>query len=261
MSNPKNPHKRIRKNKEIVKKSKKHDANLQKNTTIYFQLGLIVCLLMAYGLFEMTFETTIPKDYVQNIKEDAFMVSPPLIKPEEPVFEESIERKKIEQPKDYKEVPDNVTIEPLKKDFTEPQMDAPALDPDAIAPLVKKPEEMNVPIAFIEHVPIYPGCENEKTNDNKRKCMSDKIGKLIQNKFDTDIGSDYGLSGRQKIDVQFRIDKTGRVTDIKTRSPYPKLEEEAVRVISKIPTMTPGRQQNKNVGVIYALPIIFSIQD
>ena len=39
-----------------AKKSQKHDANLQKNSTLYFQIGLILCLLMTYGLFEMQFQ-------------------------------------------------------------------------------------------------------------------------------------------------------------------------------------------------------------
>ena len=53
MRNPKETHELIRQNEQIVKKPQKHDANLQKNSTIYFQIGLILCLFMVYGLFEM----------------------------------------------------------------------------------------------------------------------------------------------------------------------------------------------------------------
>ena len=62
MSNPKKTHELIRQNEQIVKKSQKHDANLQKNSTLYFQVGLIICLFMVYGLFEMKFESEIPKE-------------------------------------------------------------------------------------------------------------------------------------------------------------------------------------------------------
>src|SRR5690606_22614003 len=41
-------------------KGDKHDANLQKNSTLYFQVGLIICLLVTYGLLEMQFEKTLP---------------------------------------------------------------------------------------------------------------------------------------------------------------------------------------------------------
>nr|WP_244962210.1 energy transducer TonB [Algibacter amylolyticus] len=91
--------------------------------------------------------------------------------------------------------------------------------------------------------------------------MSDKIGKLIQRKFDGgDIAAQYGLEGKQKIDVQFTIDKTGKVTNVKTRADHDKLKEEAARVINFIPEMIPGKQNNKNIGVIYTLPIIFYAQ-
>ncbi|MEJ2113641.1 MAG: energy transducer TonB [Flavobacteriaceae bacterium] len=61
--------------------------------------------------------------------------------------------------------------------------------------------------------------------------------------------------------MQFKIDKTGKITDIKTRAPHLKLEQEAERVIKIIPEMTPGRQSNNNVSVMYTLPIIFNVQD
>ena len=75
------------------------------------------------------------------------------------------------------------------------------------------------------------------------------------------MASDYGLEGIQTINVVFKIDKTGRVTEVNARSPYPKLQKEAERVINKIPVMTPGKQRDKAVGVIYALPIVFQVQD
>ena len=37
-------------------KPRKHDANLQKNSTLNFQIGLILCLLGTYGVFEMKFK-------------------------------------------------------------------------------------------------------------------------------------------------------------------------------------------------------------
>ncbi|MEO8773301.1 MAG: hypothetical protein ABI371_03125, partial [Gelidibacter sp.] len=39
-----------------IAKPQKHDANLQKNSALYFQVGLILCLFVTYGLFEMRFE-------------------------------------------------------------------------------------------------------------------------------------------------------------------------------------------------------------
>ena len=89
--------------------------------------------------------------------------------------------------------------------------------------------------------------------------MSDKISRLVRRKFDTGIGQDLGLKGKQLFHVQFKIDQNGDVVDIRTNAKYNLLDKEAKRVIGKIPKMQPGKQQNKNVSVIYNLPINFQV--
>jgi protein TonB len=65
------------------------------------------------------------------------------------------------------------------------------------------------------------------------------------------------LSGtRQRISVQFTVDSNGNVVDILSRAPGKELEREATRVISKLPKMTPAKKKNKNVDMIYQIPIV-----
>lgn len=265
MSYPKKTHELIRKNEKIVKKSQKHDANLRKNSTLYFQIGLIVCLLFVYGLFEMTFETNIPNEYTQTFcPDDVDEISIENFKVyQEPKTEVKPEvTKKVLLTNKIKEVDDDFKMKEMIELITSNQNTTsdPPIDPSSIN-VLPQPEE-DIHIAFIQKVPIYPGCEEAKNNQERKKCFSKKITKLIQRKFEgSDIALNYGLVGKQKIDVQFTIDKTGEVTNIKTRSPHPKLDEEAERVINIIPKMTPGKQNNKNVGVIYTLPIVFNVQN
>ena len=114
---------------------------------------------------------------------------------------------------------------------------------------------------MIENVPVYPGCESANGNAAKKKCMSDKINKFVNKKFDTELANELGLEGRQRISVQFKIDKNGNITDVRARAPHPRLEQEAVKVVKALPKMTPGRQRGQAVGVLYALPILFQVQD
>ncbi|WP_194766940.1 energy transducer TonB [Tamlana sp. I1] len=262
MSNQKKTHELIRQNEKVVKKPQKHDANLQKNTTLYFQIGLIVCLLVTLGLLEMKFETVIP-EYSSGLPptDVTELVDVPFIKTVVPEPVASVEQKRKLEPLTFDVVPDETPENPIEV-VTEKHVETPPLNPDALTALVEKPvEEEPVDFISIQNVPIYPGCERAKGNEARKKCMSEKITKLIQNKFDGgEIASDYGLKGRQKINVQFTIDKTGHVTNIKTRAAIPELEEEAERVIKIIPEMIPGRQHDKNVGVIYNLPILFQVQ-
>ncbi|MBU2950513.1 energy transducer TonB [Tamlana agarivorans] len=263
MSDQKKTHELIRQNEKFVKKSQKHDANLRKNTMIYFQVGLIMCLLVVFALLEMNFETTIPsyKDDLPPIKEVVW-VDVPLIKTVVPeVPREPVKERSKKEPLTFEVIEDDEPDVPFKDEVVKKEEPV-VLNPGALIPLVEKPtDEAPVPFAIIEDAPIYPGCENSKGNLARKKCMSEKISMLMRRKFDgSAIATDYGLTGRQRINVQFTIDKTGHVTNVKTRAPHPKLKKEAERVIKIIPKMKPGRQRDKNVGVIYTLPIVFQVQ-
>ena len=91
-----------------------------------------------------------------------------------------------------------------------------------------------------------------------------KISKFIKKEFDagcaTGLGS-YGIYGRQRISVVFRIDTLGRATKIRARAAHLKLEREAIRVINMLPILKPGTHDGKKVIVPYALPIVFQVGD
>jgi len=61
----------------------------------------------------------------------------------------------------------------------------------------------------------------------------------------------------QKITVQFTVDTNGYVTSIVARAPNKQLEKEAIRVVSRLPKMTPGKQGTVKVPVQYLIPITF----
>ncbi|MDT0557718.1 energy transducer TonB [Ichthyenterobacterium sp. W332] len=259
----KNNHSKAGQSATVVKQSQKHDANLQKNTTIYFQVGLILCLLGAYLLLEMQFLDSTPKLAQVDYQDESIEVTPPdFIIYKDPIVTPEPVKKKQTLSDVIKVVKDDIPF--TETDIITPEEDPVVNEPVKVTDIKVVSEDKPVDeIAWInvEVVPVFPGCERKKTNDARRQCMSDKLTKLIQKKFNTDLAIEYGLSGKQKIDVQFKIDKTGNVVDIKTRAPHPALEKEAKRVINKIPEMKPGMQQNKPVGVIYQLPIKFYVQD
>ena len=117
-----------------------------------------------------------------------------------------------------------------------------------------------VPSEVIESVPIFPGC-NRGSNKKKRKCMSEKIEKFVESKYNTDIPADLGLTGRQRISVIFKIDTLGNIIGVRARAPHPRLEKEAVRVINLLPKMKPGIKNGKPVIVPYSLPMTLQVKE
>jgi len=68
-----------------------------------------------------------------------------------------------------------------------------------------------------------------------------------------------GVQGR--VIVQFVIDTEGKVTDVKIlRGAHFELDREVLRVVSKSPKWTPGKQRGKLVRVKYAIPITFRLK-
>lgn len=125
----------------------------------------------------------------------------------------------------------------------------------------QKLEKESIPFGLIAQAPIYPGCESLGTNEEQKKCLSEKIDQLIRENFDTSIGKENGLSGRNRVTIQFKIDNEGNVVDIFSRAPHPSLEEESKRVVNLLPKMQPGMQEGKPVAVTYSLPIIFEVKE
>jgi periplasmic protein TonB len=77
----------------------------------------------------------------------------------------------------------------------------------------------------------------------------------------TDTAFKAKIEGRAN--VQFVIDSTGKITDVKTvGTPLGYgLDEEARRVIGMMPPWKPGSQNGRRVNVYYTLPILFRLAD
>lgn len=251
------------KDAKSIENSQKHDVNLQKNSSLYFQIGLILCLLATYGLFEMNFKMQLPNVSVQTPIDDPTSFYMPNIIVEPKVVKEKQPDKRVVMLTDKPPVvkPDDFVIE-KPVDIVTPDDFVPTapVEVKVVKPVVPTaPTQTIFDLDRVEKVPIFPGCESAASNEERLACMSEKLAKLIQRKFNTELAADLGLSGVQKIQVQFKIDSKGNVTDIKTRSPYSQLEKEAERVVNQIPAMTPGMQRNTPVSVVYNLPIAFNV--
>ena len=116
-----------------------------------------------------------------------------------------------------------------------------------------------VPFAVIEEVPVFEGCEDLSSNEERKECMSRQITRFVNMNFNTNLGEELNLKGVNRVITQFRIDETGEVVDVKARATHPALQEEAIRVISGLPQMQPGKQDGKDISVMYSLPIVFQV--
>ena len=118
-----------------------------------------------------------------------------------------------------------------------------------------------VPFVALDRAPGTESCVGITSEKESKTCFSNFVSKYVNINFNTDLASKLGLSGKQRINVIFQIDKEGRVTGAKARAPHPDLETETLRVINSLPQFTPGQMNGKAVTANYSLPILFQVAD
>lgn len=240
---------------------KRPTKQLEKFSTIFTQLGLVLVLFIVYIAIE--YETEQKQLAVVDFENPTRIVVDP---DQEIVFtKEPKEKPRVEQPSttfipdEPIKKADNNTIETVI--INDPEPDIIAVHVDSLVTFKEPPKdfEEDVPFINIQNAPVFKGCEGLSATENKI-CFEKKMNKFIQRNFDKDLASDLGLhSGFHKIYTQFIIDKNGDVVDIKIRAPHPKLKSETLETIQKLPKFKPGKQNNREVKVKYTLPIMFRV--
>ena len=234
---------------------------LEKFSTIFTQLGLVLVLFIVYLTLEHETEQKSLAIY-QPETSNPIYVDPTT----EIIFTaEEIVKTKVELPKQNRlildepvkkvedEIPETIiSTEPEKKTF----------DINTLVtvdePKGEEPPE-TVPFIMLENAPVFKGCEGLSKAENKA-CFDKKMMKFVQRNFDAQLANEIGLrSGKYKIQTQFIIDDKGNVVDIQIRAPHKKLKKETQELIEKLPQFTPGKQGSKTVKVRYTLPISFLV--
>ncbi|MGQ3678634.1 M56 family metallopeptidase [Tenacibaculum discolor] len=114
----------------------------------------------------------------------------------------------------------------------------------------------SIPFSLLDKAPTFPGCA-----EGDKDCFHKSMSKFVQENFDTSIANELGLdSGKKRLYIKFKIDKEGKVIDVKARAPHPILQQYAEELAQKLPQIQPGEKDGKKVGVGYVLPITFNVE-
>ncbi|QLG44544.1 energy transducer TonB [Costertonia aggregata] len=226
-------------------------ADLRRNSSLYFVIGLAVVMALIYGALEWkTYDDNNDYDISLNVEDqldeevpmtEQIKTPPPPPPPAAPEVIEVVE--------DEEEVEETV-IESTETSQEDEVMEVEDVEVEEVE------EDVDVPFAVIEDVPVFPGCESAS---NKRACFQEMMNKHIRKNFRyPEIAQEMGVQGR--VSVMFVIQKDGSIGGVRMRGPDKNLEKEAARIISKLPKMTPGKQRGRAVRVPFSIPINFKLQ-
>ena len=232
-----------------IKKNPK--ADLTKNSNLYFAIGLAVILFISWRAIEWkTYDKSGYGYEALNIDDDD---------DEDVPITEQI--KTPPPPPPPPPAPEIIEVVEDEEEIEETIIESTETDQEEIVEIVEVEEEfedVDVPFAVIEDVPIYPGCERV-AKSKRRDCFQEQINKHIRKNFRyPEIAQEMGIQGR--VYVNFVIDKDGSITSIRMRGPDKNLEKEAQRIIAKLPRMTLGKQRGRAVRVPFSIPITFRLQ-
>lgn len=112
-----------------------------------------------------------------------------------------------------------------------------------------------------ESVPIFPGCKKSKNIVEAKKCFSKGVQNHFASNFNTKLPNRLGLStGRKRVFIGFKINTKGKIIDIKVRAPHPKIKEEVIYVMKRLPKIKPGLQRGKPVSIKYSIPFTMIVE-
>jgi len=232
-----------------LKKNPKADVG--RNSSLYFVVGLAAVLGLVYGAMEWKkYDKVNDYDISMNVEDqldeevpmtEQIKTPPPPPPPAAPEVIEVVE--------DEEEVEETV-IESTETSQEEEVVEIEEVEVEEVE------EDISVPFAVIEDVPVFPGCEGAK---DKKACFQEKMQAHIRKNFRyPEIAQEMGVQGR--VNVIFVIQKDGSIGNIRMRGPDKNLEAEALRIIEKLPKMTPGKQRGRAVKVPFSIPITFKLQ-
>ncbi|HKL89571.1 MAG TPA: energy transducer TonB [Allomuricauda sp.] len=226
-------------------------ADVGRNSTLYFVIGLAAVLALVYGAMEWKkYDKANDYDISMNVEDqldeevpmtEQIKTPPPPPPPAAPEVIEVVE--------DEEEVEETI-IESTETSQEEEVIEIEEVEVEEVE------EDISVPFAVIEDVPVFPGCEGAS---DKKACFQEMMQKHIRKNFRyPEIAQEMGVQGR--VSVIFVIQKDGSIGNIRMRGPDKNLEAEALRIIEKLPKMTPGKQRGRPVKVPFSIPITFKLQ-
>ena len=220
---------------------KNPEVDLENKKGIFFQVGLIVALLVVFVAFEYKSydKTTIDlaSRVVEDIAEEIIPITEQKVKPPPPPPPKQVI--KINIVEDDVEVEDDLDIDVEADDETVM---------DEYVP-IEEEEEIGEEEIFqvVENQPEFPGG------------MSELYVFLQKNVKYPPIAKESGIQGR--VFVNFVVERNGSISNVKVlRGIGGGCDEEAIRVVKSMPKWKPGKQRGKAVRVSFNLPIKFTLQ-
>ncbi len=221
---------------------KTEKADLENKKGYFFEIGLILALLIVFGAFSMKSynkqTVNLMQVAVDDAPEEIIPITEQKVKPPPPPPPRQVTQIKIVN--DDVQVEDDLDIDVEADDNTEFQEYIPPETDD------EDVEEQQI-FQVVENMPEFPG---------GRAALMKYLATNIKY---PPYAKEAGIQGR--VFINFVVERDGSITAVKVlRGIGGGCDEEAVRVVKAMPKWKPGMQRGKPVRVSFNLPVKFTLQ-
>ncbi len=227
------------------KKSPK--ADLENKRSLFTLVGIVLALSFTYICFEWTNTEAMQLETInfdEQVFDDSEELPPPTdqnqpmeeIKPQTPPPAQIITEIKV--------VEDNKQVQEVVLNTTEDDGEALA---EAPLPVEEEPEDTEEIFTIVEKKADFPGGTAKLMDFLKKELNYPQVA------------IDNNIQGR--VYVEFVVNKDGSIQDVKVaRGVDPSLDNEAIRVVKKMPKWTPAEQRGKKCRSRFTLPVLFKFK-
>jgi protein TonB len=217
-------------------------ADLENKKGYFFEIGMILALLVVFGAFSLKSYDKQTVNQLQiaadDVPEEIIPITEQKVKPPPPPPPRQVTQIKIVE--DDVEVEDDLDIDVEADDATEFEEYVPPEEEE------EEVEEQQI-FQVVENMPEFPG---------GRSALMKYLATNIKY---PPYAKEAGIQGR--VFINFVVETNGNITNVKVlRGIGGGCDEEAIRVVKSMPKWSPGMQRGKPVRVSFNLPVKFTLQ-
>jgi len=219
-----------------IKKSPK--ANLEKFKLLFLAISLIISI----GALVYAFQWQSSSEVVDMSNQDVIVEEEMLVTRQDEKIEppEQPEEQQQQQTLDVIEIlDDNADVEDTDFDFEE-------FDEEEEVDIEEEEEEEDKIFIHVKNMPAFPGGIT---------ALRRWIGSHVNYPA---VARENGIQGT--VYLRFEVTKTGKVGRVEMQKGVdPLLDDEAIKVIKKLPKFKPGEQNGRKVNVWFSIPVTFRL--
>ena len=227
-----------------------YPSTLEAKRPLFFLVGLSLSLLTVHTAFEMNFAQAEMPDFSDDggFTEEIDWTVPVTVMraPEAPSKTKTMPKF---NPNEFTVIDNNAILPNLVTEWTTTAIDnglEVIVDPDPIEVFT---------FTQVESMPVFAGCEEALTNDERYACMNSQLMAYVSSNFEVTQRM-IQFSRGEKLFVEFIIEKNGEVRNAYiVRGEDELIAKEAMRVVKSLPLFTPAKMNGKPVRMSYILPI------